>query len=423
MTVIFKNLNLQSLIKTVAERNYPQQLFKFIKTNRILFKAVCLFLVGAFSVLVSIVSVGITFGFKVKYSGKDIAVVKNTSVYDNAKEIAEKNMGNEAAVKAIKTPEFSLTLTVSDRLDNATKVADAIIESTGTITAGSVLKVNGETLICAETDELKECLEQSRCRFYIDGAQNTAVFIDDIEVVDGYYLKSQIEDIETVRETINTLQVETVSTLCSDITVAYTTTKITTDTQLIGYSKVTTVGQNGITRKTEVIKTVNGAESERTVLSEEVVSEPVGQVITVGTAKSMATPTERAAASSAGFICPISKGKFTVTSYWGDGRNHKGLDLAADKGTPIFAAASGTVVEASYSAKDYGYYVTIDHGNGLKTRYAHASALCVNKGDVVEQGDMVACVGSTGRSTGNHLHFEIYKDGTRVDPAPYINLA
>ena len=70
----------------------------------------------------------------------------------------------------------------------------------------------------------------------------------------------------------------------------------------------------------------------------------------------------------------------------------------------------------------YGYSVVIDHGNGLRTRYAHASALKVAKGAAVEQGDLLALVGSTGNSTGNHLHFEVLVNETRVDPAPYIGL-
>lgn len=419
VAVIFKNLNVFNYIKNVIDANYPQKLFKFIKTNRILVKAICVCLVCIFSVLVSIVSVGITFGFKVKYSGKSIAIVKDTQTFDDAKEIAKVSINDKEAEKAIKKPQFSLTLTVVDRLEDELTVAKAIIESTVNISEGSVLKVNGEKLICAKSDELTAILEESRCRYFIEGAENSAKFVDEVEVENGYYLKEKIEDIEKVKETILALEVETVSNLISDVKIAFKTTKVQTSAQLIGYSKVTVAGKNGINRKNEIIKTVNGEVIERTLVSEEVISEPVNQVVTVGTAISMATATEKAEASAQGFILPISKGKYKVTSYWGDGRGHKGLDLAAPKGTAIFAVASGTVVESSYQSQ-YGYYVTIDHGNGIKTRYAHASALCVKKGAKVSQGDMIAAVGSTGRSTGNHLHFEVYKNGTRVDPTPYL---
>ena len=113
--------------------------------------------------------------------------------------------------------------------------------------------------------------------------------------------------------------------------------------------------------------------------------------------------------------------QFVISSYYGDGRNHKAMDLAANKGVAIFAAAAGKVTYAGYDG-DYGYNVVIDHGNGIQTRYAHESYLTVSKGQTVAQGDMIGAVGSTGYSTGNHLHFEVIINGTRVNPAPYIGL-
>ena len=94
---------------------------------------------------------------------------------------------------------------------------------------------------------------------------------------------------------------------------------------------------------------------------------------------------------------------------------HAGLDFAARAGTPIASAAGGIVAFAGFK-RDYGWVVEIDHGNGLSTRYAHASALLVRAGEVVVPGDRIAMVGSTGRSTGAHLHFEILRAGDHVDP-------
>ena len=145
------------------------------------------------------------------------------------------------------------------------------------------------------------------------------------------------------------------------------------------------------------------------------------QITTVGTAKTTASAAQRSAERSAGFICPLKRGSFTVSAYYGDGRGHKGVDLAADKGAPIYAVSGGTVTYSGYDG-NYGYSVVIDHGNGLKTRYAHASALCVSKGKTVLQGEVIAYVGSTGYSTGNHLHFEVMVNGTRVNPISYIGL-
>lgn len=99
---------------------------------------------------------------------------------------------------------------------------------------------------------------------------------------------------------------------------------------------------------------------------------------------------------------------------------HPGIDIAAPTGTPVRAAAAGTV---SYAAWDpeYGYLVVVDHGMGLETHYGHNSRLSVAAGDRVERGQLVAAVGSTGRSTAPHLHFEIRKDGVAVDPRHYLD--
>jgi len=98
---------------------------------------------------------------------------------------------------------------------------------------------------------------------------------------------------------------------------------------------------------------------------------------------------------------------------------HSGLDFAAEKGTPIHAAAGGMVVFAGFRS-DYGWVVEIEHGNGLRTRYAHASRLLVKQGVVVMPGDPIAAVGSTGRSTGPHLHFEVLRNGQATDPRRYL---
>lgn len=98
---------------------------------------------------------------------------------------------------------------------------------------------------------------------------------------------------------------------------------------------------------------------------------------------------------------------------------HEGLDFAAPKGTPIHAASGGVVTQARY-ATGYGKLVEISHGNGLVTRYAHASSFNVKVGDLVEKGQLIARVGSTGRSTGSHLHFEVRMAGHPLDPTLFL---
>ena len=99
---------------------------------------------------------------------------------------------------------------------------------------------------------------------------------------------------------------------------------------------------------------------------------------------------------------------------------HNGVDFAAPKGTAIYAAYDGQVVAATYS-NTMGNYVMLDHGGGLYTIYMHASALYVSKDDIVVRGETIAAVGSTGRSTGNHLHFSVRKDGAYTSPWNYLS--
>ena len=98
---------------------------------------------------------------------------------------------------------------------------------------------------------------------------------------------------------------------------------------------------------------------------------------------------------------------------------HEGIDISAALGTPIWAAAAGTVIHAGWLG-GYGNLVVLDHGNGLATAYAHASAILVGLGQQVAQGETIALVGSTGNSSGPHLHFEVRVNGVAVDPLLYL---
>ncbi len=106
--------------------------------------------------------------------------------------------------------------------------------------------------------------------------------------------------------------------------------------------------------------------------------------------------------------------------FTGETKGHTGMDLAVPTGTPIRAALPGTVTVSQYNSS-YGYYVMIDHGNGLSTLYGHNSQLLAQVGQTVEAGDIISLSGSTGRSTGPHLHFEVRVNGERTNPRYYLS--
>lgn len=137
-------------------------------------------------------------------------------------------------------------------------------------------------------------------------------------------------------------------------------------------------------------------------------------------------PSDNGGGSSSGssvsfrWPCP---GYAFISAGWMGYPGHKGLDMAANYGTPIYAAESGTVMMANSTdpwGYSWGYYVSIYHDETYSTLYAHCSSLAVSTGDYVEQGQLIGYVGSTGNSEGNHLHFEVYEYGTRVDPAQFF---
>ncbi|HTN13481.1 MAG TPA: M23 family metallopeptidase [Sphingomonadaceae bacterium] len=119
--------------------------------------------------------------------------------------------------------------------------------------------------------------------------------------------------------------------------------------------------------------------------------------------------------------------KLTLTSGFGmrthpvlgGRRNHKGIDLAAPSGTPVYAPADGVVARADWFSS-YGNYIQIEHGGELQTRYGHLSGFAVHAGEQVHKGDLIGYVGTTGRSTGPHLHYEVRVAGEAVDPSPYL---
>jgi murein DD-endopeptidase MepM/ murein hydrolase activator NlpD len=130
------------------------------------------------------------------------------------------------------------------------------------------------------------------------------------------------------------------------------------------------------------------------------------------------TVTNSTGVSASGWVKPAQG---SVSSEYGPrwGTEHEGIDIAAGSGSAIRAAGAGVVKKASWYG-GYGNAVIIDHGNGVQTLYGHASKLNVKEGDRVQAGQLIAKVGSTGDSTGPHLHFEVEVDGKKVNPRPWM---
>jgi murein DD-endopeptidase MepM/ murein hydrolase activator NlpD len=165
----------------------------------------------------------------------------------------------------------------------------------------------------------------------------------------------------------------------------------------------------------------NGKNLEKTVLEETITQKPVNQIVVKGPSRapvSVAYSASRGSGKVSGLGWPL-RGR--LNSYYGYrwGSFHTGLDIDGDKGDPFVAAADGKVVSAGWGG-GYGNMLVLDHGNGVVTRYAHATKLLVSAGQQVSKGQTIGLVGSTGNSTGSHLHFEVIVNGDTGNPLNYL---
>ena len=131
---------------------------------------------------------------------------------------------------------------------------------------------------------------------------------------------------------------------------------------------------------------------------------------------------EKTAPAARRFVSPFAAAR-EITSLYGlrNGRQHRGIDIAAPVGTPVRSAAAGRVETVGHDENGYGRYIIIDHGRGMKTLYAHLQSTNLRRGQHVQSGDTVALSGDSGRSTGPHLHFEVRVNDKAADPLKYLS--
>ena len=187
-----------------------------------------------------------------------------------------------------------------------------------------------------------------------------------------------------------------------------------------GQTVVKQQGSDGSKIVTYFYERKNGHDVSKTVVTQKVVKEAVPQVVAKGPDADRVTIAyaSRGSGSVPSLMWPI-RGR--INSYYGMrwGSFHTGIDIAGDTGDPYVAAAAGKVVAAGWDG-GYGKMILIDHGNGVMTRYAHSSTLLVSVGQQVTKGQTIGLVGSTGNTTGPHLHFEIISNGSTLNPLSYL---
>ena len=377
-------------------------------------------LASAFCVVIALSCSGVGFGYTVKYGGEKIAVIEDKSLYYEAVKDVENTVLGDNVKSVLSAPEFSLTLTLlSSAQKDISAISDGIINNTKEIVNGVKATVNDKSYIFA-TEYKDDIVENYLSKYDVEAISSKSTFAQDVNIENGLFLLSDVEKDKTLTSLLDTVDVVTVANVSSKIETDYNTVEVKTSELVKGTTKVKCEGAKGTNQIVEEVSYLNGVETGRVTLLEEVITKPVDRVILVGTSANAQTAKNNIVAHNSGFVFPIWD-EYKLGSPFGDGRSHKGYDILADKGTPIHVAKSGTVIRASWYS-GYGYCVDVDHGNGIVTRYGHASEFCCSVGQTVSAGDVIAKVGSTGNSSGNHVHFEVIINGNRVDPAPYLNI-
>ena len=426
------------------------------------------------------------YALEVQVNGRAVGYVANEDVFNSAREAVEERINYAGTDHAKWTVEPTYTVTVAHKTMDENEMADAILKSASDeISEGTALYLDGElTAVCSDGAALQSYLS-SLLEPYEDPEDSnvTVGFNKDVTLENGIYFNDSFQDEADVENELSGVQqqekiytVQTGDTLWSiaqkndltfrelcelntnfkgaaltetsniqagdelivtkqEATLEVRITKIETWQEEIPYStetsksneynvgtkKTVQTGENGIRSVTaQRVYNTDGVQLSQQILSTEVIKEPVTEKIVEGTKK--VTTSTSYITGSGQFIWPVPGYRYCSRWYGG---NHKGVDICAAAGTPIYASAGGTVTKAGYNkagaGTGYGYSIIISHSGGYTTVYAHCLSLVVHAGQTVKQGQLIGYVGSTGRSSGNHCHFEIRRNGSYIAPQNVFN--
>ena len=408
------------------------------------------------------------YALAVQVNGETVGYVANEDVFDTAREDVMERISYAGSDKTELTIEPSYTIAVAHHMLDENEMADAIIQSAGDqIGEGTALYLDGElTAVCSDGDALRAYFTSRLEPYEVPDDPNVSVgFNKQVTLEDGLYFKDSLQDYADVEKALSDVKqaqkVYTVKTgdtlwdiahkndltfreLCAlntnfkgeplneksniregdelivtkeeaalevritrietreeEVAFAIETTKSNEYTK--GTTKVLQEGQNGLRRVTfQNVYDTNNVLVEQTILSTEVIKEPVNKKVVQGTKKVKSST--KFITGSGQFIWPVPN--YRYCSRWYGGR-HRGVDICAPAGTPIYASAGGTVTKAGYNkagaGTGYGYSVIINHGGGYSSVYAHCLSLVVHAGQTVKQGQLIGYVGSTGPVSYTHL--------------------
>lgn len=355
--------------------------------------------------------------------GSEEVLQPSTAVSES---VAANESANPGALQGLDLPQESsidwledIEITPADPTEKP--AVNALLAGNVGIVRGYALYIDGVSYgVLAEERAAQDILEEIVREVAAPEADQKVEIVQPVEIKETYVLKSNLMDDLNVKTSLfdkeeNGAPVFDIRATRSEKTtseIPFETVKYDSNDYYRGQEKVTKEGKVGTLETETVYSEINGVAQEPEIVAQNVITPAVNEEIAVGTKE---LPKGYATGD---FIRPTTG---YISSYYGPrwGSFHYGIDIANSSGTAIIAADGGTVTKAKYEGS-YGNMIIIDHGNGYQTAYAHLSKIGVHVGQKVDKGEWIGKMGSTGHSTGPHLHFEVRVNGVKKNPLNYL---
>lgn len=424
---------------------------------------------------------GLEYAISVVCNGQELGMISSESEFERAEEEVQKRVSAGNMDMDLEFhPAYTLKIVSdSDQYVDARTIADRLLEnSVDALTKAYGVYVDGEFIgAVVDPEEISNKMDSllAEYAFTLDDLVNEIYYTKEITYEEGLYLSESVSSSKDVLDILTDVQWEDgryvvqkldtfdlvaakyhmspeelqelnpsvkgnprpgttlrvripnryipiayTRTLTVTSYIDYSTMEVETAALNLGKRRLLSKGVMGEKTAEVLVTYINGVEEMREQLSSVVTKEPVPEQIGIGTYTPQPASTSTVIEGNGMFGWPINGG--SISDYFISDRNHKGLDIAAPFGTEIYAAEAGTVTRAGWNTGGYGNFVIIDHGDGYSTLYGHCSSVVCYAGQQVEKGQLIAYVGSTGNSTGNHCHFEVMINNICTDPCNYLRV-
>ena len=449
-----------------------------VKKNKEFWPALLSYVVPAvfFVIMVATITIGLSedYALQVSLDGQHIGYIDNYNVLTNADTVIKNKLVTlDDSQKWSMEPEIKVVTTQGKTVIDERQLSDQILKASDeNIVSATGFYVDGEFHGAVENSaKLEKAMEDVLAPYVEDNDDGTVTtFVQDVSLTEGIFFTDTIVDEDSlvdkitglvegevwytvvqgdspsliasknglrlrelynlnpeleggglwvgdqilVSQAVPFLQVKEIVREVREVETSYSIERKQNASMNYGTTKTIQKGEKGLNKVTVDVTYVDGIPQSETVIETEVIREPVKEILEIGTYMPRVGNISISATGKFGW--PTGGGVRISRGFAGQYPAHNGVDIAGPIGTPIYASDDGVVVTAKYTNVGYGVYLIVDHGNGYQTVYAHCSALLVGYGDQVKKGQQIAKMGSTGNSTGSHLHYEIKSGNVRYDP-------